>query len=202
MRHACLVFPWTDLQKLFLRNHFIFFFQSTMIRKRYSTLPFFMLFESNSLKKIQGSFIFNNHGLCHPCYSLTIWLKIFRVFCFGASCRSDRVLSMLFNAVYTAASIEKFVNSSIDPETNYCAQFGANFLIAATVTAGSLQNGLMQDPYFERKMAEFSGPVEINNDNETKYDEIRKNTSHVVLIHLASKERNSIHGFSLISGFY
>ena len=60
----------------------------------------------------------------------------------------------------------------------------------------------MQDLYFERKMAEFSEPWEINNANETKYDEIRKNTSHVVLIRLASKERNSIHGFSLISGFY
>ena len=58
-------------------------------------LSFFMLFESNSLRKIQGSFIFNNHGLCHLCYSLTIWLKISCAFCFCTSCRSDRVLSML-----------------------------------------------------------------------------------------------------------
>ena len=72
----------------------------------------------------------------------------------------------------------------------------------ATVTAGSLQDGLLQDLYFERKMAEFSEPVEINNANETKYNEIRKTTSHAVLIHLASKERNSIPGFSLISEFY
>ena len=95
MCHACLVFSWTDLRKLFLRIHFIFFFQSSMIRKRYSAPTFFMLFESNSLGKIQGSFIFNNHGLCHPCYSLTIWQKISRAFCFCDSCRSDRVLSML-----------------------------------------------------------------------------------------------------------
>ena len=51
-------------------------------------------------------------------------------------------------------------------------------------------------------MAEFSEPWEINNGNETKHSKIRKNTSHVVLIHLASNERNSIPGFSLISGFY
>ena len=95
MCHACLVFSWTDLWKLFLRIHFIFFSQSTMICKRYSAPTFFMLFESNSLRKIQENFIFNNHGLCHPCYSLTIWLKISRAFCFFASCRSDRVLSML-----------------------------------------------------------------------------------------------------------
>ena len=104
MCHACLVFTWTDLQKLFLRNHFIFFFQSTMIRKRYSAPTFFMLFESNSLRKIQGSFIFIdiNHGFCQPCYSLTIWPKISRAFCFCASCRSDRVLSMLFNSCLDA----------------------------------------------------------------------------------------------------
>ena len=65
----------------------------------------------------------------------------------------------------------------------------------ATVTAGSLQNGLRQDLYFERKMAEFSEPYEINNANGTKYEEIRKNISHVVLIRLASKERNSIPSF-------
>ena len=51
-------------------------------------------------------------------------------------------------------------------------------------------------------MAEFGEPWEIKDGNGTKYDEIRKNTSHVVLIHLASKERNSIPGFLLISGFY
>ena len=63
-----------------------------------------MLFESNSLSKIQGSFIFIdiNHGLCQPCYSLTIWPKISRAFCFCASCRSDRVLSMLFNSCLDA----------------------------------------------------------------------------------------------------
>ena len=66
--------------------------------------------------------------------------------------------SSFCKAVYTAASIEKFVNSSIDQETYYCALFGANFLIAATVTAGLLQNGLLQDLYFEVKMAEFSEP--------------------------------------------
>ena len=60
----------------------------------------------------------------------------------------------------------------------------------------------MQDLYFERKMAEFSEPWAINSGNGTKYNEIRKNTSHVVLIHLASKDRNSIPGFSLISGSY
>ena len=73
-----------------------------MIRKRYSAPTFFMLFESNSLRKIQGSFIFINHGLCQPCYSLTIWPKISRAFCFCASCRSDRVLSMLFNSCLDA----------------------------------------------------------------------------------------------------
>ena len=72
----------------------------------------------------------------------------------------------------------------------------------ATVTAGSVQDGLLQDLYFERKMAEFGEPWAINHGKRTKYNEIRKNTSHVVLIHLASKERNSIPGFSLISGFY
>ena len=41
MCHACLVFSWTDLRKLFLRIHFIFFFQSSMIRKRYSAPTFF-----------------------------------------------------------------------------------------------------------------------------------------------------------------
>ena len=104
MCHTCLVFSWTDLRKLFLRNHFIFFFQSTMIRKRYSAPTFFMLFVSNSLRKIQGTFIFIdiNHGLCQPCYSLTIWPKISRAFCFCASCRSDRVLSMLFNSCLDA----------------------------------------------------------------------------------------------------
>ena len=63
---------------------------------------------------------------------------------------------------------KKIVSSSIDPETHYCAYFGVNCLIAAAVTAGSLQNGLLQDLYFERKMAEFSEPWEINNANETK----------------------------------
>ena len=76
------------------------------------------------------------------------------------------------------------------------------FLIAATVTAGSVQDGLLQDLYFERKMAEFSEPWAINNGNGTKYNEIRNTTSHAVLIHLASKERNSIPCFSSISGFY
>ena len=65
-----------------------------------------------------------------------------------------------------------------------------------------MQDGLLQDLYFERKMAEFSEPWAINNGNETKHNEIRKNTSHVVVIHLASKDRNSIPGFSSISGFY
>ena len=65
-----------------------------------------------------------------------------------------------------------------------------------------MQDGLLQDLCFERKMAEFGEPWEINIGNGTKYNEIRKNTSHVVLIHLASKERNSIPCFSLISGFY
>ena len=65
-----------------------------------------------------------------------------------------------------------------------------------------MQDGLLQDLYFERKMAEFGEPWAINHGKRTKYNEIRKNTSHVVLIHLASKERNSISGFSLISGFY
>ena len=78
----------------------------------------------------------------------------------------------------------------------------SQLLIAATVTTGLLQDGLLQDLYFERKMAEFSELWEINNGNGTKYNEIRKNTSHMVLIHLASKERNSIPSFSLISGFY
>ena len=75
-----------------------------MICKRYSAPTFFLLFESNSLRKIQGSFIFIdiNHGFCQPCYSLTIWPKIFRAFCFCASCRSDRVLSMLFNSCLDA----------------------------------------------------------------------------------------------------
>ena len=62
-----------------------------------------------------------------------------------------------------------------------------------------MQDGLLQDLYFERKMAEFGEPWAINHGNGTKYNEIRKNTS---LIHLASKERNSIPCFSLISGFY
>ena len=66
--------------------------------------------------------------------------------------------SSFCKAVYTTASIEKFVNSSIEPETHHFAYFGDNFLIAATVTEGSLQNGLMQDLYFERKMVEFSEP--------------------------------------------
>ena len=60
----------------------------------------------------------------------------------------------------------------------------------------------MQDLYFESKMAVFSEPWEINDGNGTKYNEIKNNTSHVILIHLASKERNSIPGFLLISGFY
>ena len=51
-------------------------------------------------------------------------------------------------------------------------------------------------------MAEFSELWEINNANGTKYNEIRTNNTHVVLIGLASKERNSIPGFSMISGFY
>ena len=111
--------------------------------------------------------------------------------------------SSFCKAIYTAASIEKYVNSSISPETHNCAWFGAFFIIAATVTAGSLWDGLLQDLYFEKKKkAGFSEPWDINNGNGTKYNEIRKNTSHVVLIHLASKERNSIPGFSLISGFY
>ena len=33
--------------------------------------------------------------------------------------------SSFCKAVYTAASIEKFVNSSIDPKTHNCAYFGA-----------------------------------------------------------------------------
>ena len=33
--------------------------------------------------------------------------------------------SSFSKAVYTAASIEKFVNGSIDPETHYSASFGA-----------------------------------------------------------------------------
>ena len=49
---------------------------------------------------------------------------------------------------------------------------------------------------------QFSEPWTINYGNRTEYNDIRKNTSHVVLMHLASKERNSISGFSLISGFY
>ena len=53
-----------------------------------------------------------------------------------------------------------------------------------------MQDGLLQDLYFERKMAEISKPVAINNGNGTKYSEIRKNISHVKLIHLPSKERN------------
>ena len=75
-----------------------------MICKRYSAPTFFLLFESNSLRKIQGSFIFIdiNNGFCQPCYSLTIWPKISRAFCFCASCRSDRVLSMLFNSCLDA----------------------------------------------------------------------------------------------------
>ena len=36
-----------------------------------------------------------------------------------------RSLSSFCKAVSTAASIEKFVNSSIDPKTHDCAQFGA-----------------------------------------------------------------------------
>ena len=36
-----------------------------------------------------------------------------------------RSLSSFCKAVSTAASIEKFVNSSIDPKTHNCAQFGA-----------------------------------------------------------------------------
>ena len=55
MRHACLVFTRTDLEKLSLRNHFIFLFQSTMIRKRYSAFHLFYvvwieLFEENPRK--------------------------------------------------------------------------------------------------------------------------------------------------------
>ena len=65
-----------------------------------------------------------------------------------------------------------------------------------------MQDGLLQNLYFEKKMAGFSEPWAINNGNGTKYNEIRKNTSHVVLIHLASKERSSIPCSSLISGFY
>ena len=52
--------------------------------------------------KIRISFIFINHGFCQPYYSLTIWPKISRAFCFCASCRSDRVLSMLFNSCLDA----------------------------------------------------------------------------------------------------
>ena len=46
----------------------------------------------------------------------------------GASTMNLGVLgsfSSFCKAVYTAALIEKFVNSSIDPETHNCAQFGA-----------------------------------------------------------------------------
>ena len=53
-------------------------------------------------RKMQKSFIFINHGLCWPCYSLRIWQKISRAFRFCASCRSDRVLSMLFNSCLDA----------------------------------------------------------------------------------------------------
>ena len=59
-------------------------------------------------------------------------------------------LSNFYKAVYTAASKEKFVNSSKDPKTHNCASL-VPFLIAGTVTAGSVQDGLLQDPYFWKK---------------------------------------------------
>ena len=65
-----------------------------------------------------------------------------------------------------------------------------------------MQDGLLQDLYFERKMAEFSEPWPINNGNGTKYNEMRKKTSYMVLIHLATKDRNSISSSALISVFY
>ena len=37
-----------------------------------------------------------------------------------------RSFSSFCKAVYTAASIEKFVNSTIDPKTHNCAQFVAS----------------------------------------------------------------------------
>ena len=42
-------------------------------------------------------------------------------------------------------------------------------MIKATVTTGSLQDGLLQDLYFERKLVEFSEHWAINNGNEAKW---------------------------------
>ena len=72
-----------------------FSFRALWFANNIAPHTFFMFFESNSLSKIQRSFIFVNHGLCQPCHSLRIWPEISRAFCFCASCRSDRVLSML-----------------------------------------------------------------------------------------------------------
>ena len=70
-----------------------------MICKRYSAPSLFYVL---LIKIFRISFIFINHGFCQPCYSLTIWPKISCAFCFCASCRSDRVLSMLFNSCLDA----------------------------------------------------------------------------------------------------
>ena len=61
MCHACLVFSWTDLRKLFLRNHFIFFFQSTMIRKRYSAPYLFYVIWIELFEELENTRKFHFH---------------------------------------------------------------------------------------------------------------------------------------------
>ena len=98
---ACVTPAWSSrgqtYKSSFWRTISYFSFRALWFANDTAPPTFFMLFESNSLSKIQGSFNFIdiNHGLYQPCYSLTIWPKIFRAFCFCTSCRSDRVLSML-----------------------------------------------------------------------------------------------------------
>ena len=96
---TCVTPAWSSRGQTY-RNSFCgtisyFSFRALWFANDIAPPTFFMLFESNSLRKIQGSFIFINHGFCHPCYSLMIWPKISCAFCFCASCRLDRVFSML-----------------------------------------------------------------------------------------------------------
>ena len=71
------------------------------------------------------------------------------------------------------------------------------FIIAATVTAGSVQDGLLQDLYFERKIAGSSEPRAISNGNGTKGFLIRSVIIRVTI--KMGRPHNFPHWFSLFS---
>ena len=107
---ACVTPAWSSRGQTYRSSFWgtisYFSFRALWFANDIAPPTFFMLFESKSLKKIQRSFTFINHGFSQPCYSLAIWPKISRSFCFCASCRWDRVLSMLLLLLWKYLDIQ------------------------------------------------------------------------------------------------